>query len=485
MENETNTNIGVTDFRPEYGSPAEAVELYAAGSIRAHAASDIRWAPLIKMILLFFLISTAVSGAVSLITALLINSAGAVAGIIVSLILSVFSLVLTTMLMAGMLKSIICIRRNEPPVGLFGATDRTLPFLGMSCILSLIILGLMAVPSVLIVLLKDTTAGIIIGSLLMLAAMVFAVILMFKYAMAPYFCVDGLKAVASLKASRAKMKGSSGRYFMAILPVFGWFLVMTAALSLTIILPVLSAAASGGVSLPGAVLWGLSLIVLTFAFMIPLVIYAWMIGAEFYDNLLGLPMRDIAEKPNRKPLIINLILGAALTLLTCIFMLLPFARIDLPLTGMHGTGSPNTETAEKDTPAREEPAEEEDYRSVLLGDEDTGGNSVSSDDDSVKIAYDVPEGYELFTEEDDYRYYTNGGHYISLYKSTAYGGDLSYLEGTEGTEKKKIGETEGYLTVTGDEEYKTYTFVFMKGDKVYSISGDNEGDITKLIESVK
>ena len=309
--------------------------------LRAHARSDIEWGALTKVFLLFFAQFFGMS-IVSALAVLLPKTAA----IILFSILSIGIFVTSSMASAGIIKSFLNVRRNEKP-GLFCAMDRFLSFLGLMTLIFLIAFGVMLAGTLLVFLLTFLgRIGAIIGILFYIATFVLLFWIMFRISQAPFFCVDGMGPVESIKESFGKMKGNIGRYVRTMLPMLGWALLLEVALYAVIGIPIAIIAVKKSISLLAVI--GLIATIIAFcAATIAFSIYAYMVQAEFYDDLIGKSMNPLKEKTTKKPAIIvgSMLLGA--TILTGALSILPvfnlsFDNIDNPFAGIENLNTIET-----------------------------------------------------------------------------------------------------------------------------------------------
>jgi len=433
----------------------EKVRRLEPKDLRAYARSDIKWKDLTKLMAVF----------VSILTVLSLMEVGAgKMGVVGAIIASALSLGMSALLLitsVGVTKSFLDVRRNERMSGLFGAMNRVIPAVGASILLSLVLMGVMLIPGIVSMLLMTKIP--VVAVLIMLIGVVGVVYMSFVYSQTMWFCVDGDGPVASMKKSRLAMRGNKFRFFKTILPCIGWSILSSAAMGLPIGVPAGIAMVRNGYSKIGIIIAIILIVLAVIAMLIPLMIYTYMVEAEFYDDLNGVAMNPLRRETTKAPAKIVAIVLAAATILSGIFVALPVKWHEI------GDTKDLAELAETELPSTPDPG------NVI-------SDPIMEKTTDPDISYKVPKGYTLDSNSDYLTAYFSDDDSLFIYKDKEEDDaeTLQYFRDEYGADDITIGKVKGVYYKVDDE----FAVVFPYNGYIYQITGTNEADTRELIESI-
>lgn len=428
-------------------------KILGAKKLREYAKNDLKFKPILALFLNYFTIvlSFSIIG-VLLIAFLGTNKISIMACGLFSIVLSILSIIV----LPDFVKIFLDLRRHNTYSKMFSNKNRALPLFVLLFLKSLIftliallfpVLGLLAIK-----VLGSGIGSIIINALLYLVMFVLIIIVAVQYALSELMCVDNKGPVQSLKSSRKLMKNNIGRYIKTILPIFGWSIVASIILSILCTLPIMIIGLNEGFNSIALAMLSISIGLIACIFMIPLYSYWFMIKAEFYDNLLKKDMNELGTKP-KKTIIIGILV------ISLILIILSSAMLYILPVDVYS----------------------DEFKNSILT-----SNEEMVDTYALGLYLSIPESYKVTNETDTDVYYAknkrNTLHIKLLEDETDFEKEINEYNAVD----EVIGSIPGYkYSVKNSNGSNTmYGFSFMYNDYKYSIVGDNESDVEKVVESI-
>ena len=428
-------------------------KILGAKRLREYAKNDLKLKPIWALFLNYFTIVLSFSIIGVLLVAFIgTNKISIMACGLFSLIVTIISIIV----LPDFVKIFLDLRRQNKYSKMFSNKSKAISLFVLlflkSLIFTLIILIFPVLALLATKLLGASVFTIVIDALLSIVMLALVIIVAVQYALSELMCVDNKGPVQSLKESRKLMKNNMGRYIKSILPVIGWSIVASIVLSILCALPMMIIGLNQGFNSTALAMLAISIGLIACIFSIPLYSYWFMIKAEFYDNLLKKDMNTLGSKP-KKTVIIG-ILSISLILILLSSAMLYMLPVDV--------------------------YSDEFTTSFLSGEEEM------VDTYALGMYLSMPKSYKVTSETDTDIYYAknkrNTLHIKLLEDETDFEEEIDKYN----AEDAVIGNIPGYkYTATGSENSATiYSFSFMYSGYKYRISGTNEEDVEKVVESI-
>ena len=424
--------------------------------IRQYARNDLKFKPILALFLNYFTIvlSFSIIG-IMLLAFFNVNKTS----LIICGIISILMYLLTIVVLPDFMKIFLDLRRNNTPSKMFSNKGKALSLFVVLFIKSIIFtLILMLFPVIGIYLTKIISNSIIkllIYLILFIIPIVLVILIAIKYSLAELICVDGNGPIQSLKTSRKLLKNNTKRYIKSILPILGWSILASFIIGILCSLPMMMIGLHQGFNLIAGILVLFSILLVECIFMFPIYSYFFMIKAEFYDNAINKEMNVLQNRSIKAPIV--LILSISLILILSSSLILYILPADIS------------------------------YSDLLNFNNPIGQKEEMVDTYALGLYFSIPDSYLVVDESDNDIYYA---------KDQKYTIHIEMMEGIEDFEEEieaynavetTIGTMDGYQyeISNSDDSVTKYGFSFLYGGCKYSIIGDKEKDIIKIVESIE
>ena len=482
---------------------------YGVFDYMKHAASDIVWKRLVKVLILTGLLSMVIPFISGLFTSLL--GSKSVAAATISSILSIGNTILTAGLTACVLSNYLEVKRHKNEKGLFGAFNKTLPMWVVTLLIGLMIIGLLIIPIVLLVMFATTQKGIFLAlfGFSCFIGLIIGIWISLRYSLSKFLVVDGKSSIEAMRTSRKLMAGHKFQLFgMKLL----FFLIYGVAYSIAMgfyALGRLPMIITNEASVIGLIPHILFIGLMMYIVMLPLNIFYNMSLAEFYEDRINNGLNELRATKPVKPILVTLISSLVCVALAAVMCALPVSKQSLPIDyglfkiTQHGfefntnnaLNLPSNNIISED-PINVDPGIDTEVDPVEPVEPgiDNGGEDIDLNElgnGLTKINYSVPSGYTQSYVSNNYISYADADwNDITLTYEEGYF-DLSFYEDMyPGGEHKTIAGHDAYTFVYSDDDsdsdYKEYT-CYIKGTKEddgYCIRVEKEDAFNYVINSI-